>query len=64
MAYFSDSALNVLLIIHLPRNQQSPSILAENIQAVAIGVEKLYMLDLVASLLPLAKMAPVTQAIE
>jgi hypothetical protein len=62
--YFSDSVLNVLLTKHLPRNQQSLSILVENIQAIAIGVERLYMLDLYASLLPFAMMAPVILAIE
>jgi hypothetical protein len=62
--YFSDSVLNVLLITHLPRNQQSLSILAENIQAIAIGVERLYMSDLYASLRPFAMMAPVILAIE
>ena len=64
MTYFSNSVLNVLPIKHLPGNQQSLSILAENIQAVAIGVERLYMLDLYASLLPFAMMAPVILAIE
>lgn len=62
--HFSNSVLNVLLIKHLPRNQQSLSILVENIQATAIGVERLYMLDLYASLLPFAMMAPVILAIE
>jgi len=62
--YFSDSILNVPLIKHLPRNQQSLSISAENIQAIAIGVERLYMLDLCASLLLFGMMAPVILAIE
>lgn len=63
MTYFSGSVLNVLLIKHLPRNQQSLSILVENIQAIAIGVERLYMLDLDALLLLFARMAPVIPAI-
>ena len=62
--YFSDSVLNVLLIKHLPRNQQSLSILVENIQAIAIDVEKMYMLDLCALLLPFAMMVPIIPAIE
>jgi len=64
MTYFSDSVLSVLVIKHLPRNQQSLSISAENIQAIATGVERLYMLDLGALFLPFAKMVPVIQAIE
>ena len=62
--HFSDLVLNVLLLKHLPRNQQSLSISAENIQAIAIGVERLCMLDLYASLLRIAMMGPVTPAIE
>ena len=62
MTYFSDLAPNVLLIKHLPENQQSLSILAENTQVIAIDVERLCMLDLDASLLPFAMMVPAIQA--